>query len=154
MNILVKKVSDLTPVEYRACYLANYGSNGYMREELGCSRRSPDYRPGIAIMLWDGPDDKITSLIGWTLLTPVRTWGLIGGTRWTKKKSKYTAQFWVKSQYRKQGHGKTLMAEVKKLDPRPHVFPHSNASAEMFSSFDVTVMKEDQCWMKKKPKVA
>lgn len=154
MNILVKEVSDLTKTEYRACYAANYGSGGYMREELTACRRKPRERPGKTILLWDGPEDQITSLIGWALITPVRTWGLVAGTRWTKKKAKYTAQFWVKRQYRKQGHSKTLMAEVKKFDERPHVFPHSDASAEFFSSYKVTILKEDKTWMKKKPKVA
>lgn len=153
-NIIVKNVEDLTKTEYRACYLANYGFSGYMREELTCSKRSPVARPAKVIMIWDGPADSIVSLKGWSLLTPVRTWGLVAATRYTKTKAKYTVQFWVKQQHRKQGYGKLLMAEVKKLDDRPHVFPHDNASAELFSSFKVTVTKDDKCWLRKKPQVA
>lgn len=154
MNVIVKPVEDLTQTEYRACYLANYGFNGYMREELTWCRKTPIARPGIAIMLWDGPADTPVSLKGWALLTPVRTWGLVGATRYTKSKAKYTVQFWVKQQYRKQGYGKLLMGEVKKLDDRPHVFPHDDASAELFSSYQVTIMNDDKRWMKRKPKVA
>jgi hypothetical protein len=92
---------------------------------------------------------------GWALLTPVRTWGAIRATRYTKTRSKYTVMFYVKKINRKQGYGKLLMAEVKKHDQRPHVFPHSTASSEFFSSYEVTVLKEDAGWYKRgKPKLA
>src|SRR6478752_1614483 len=106
MEIRHKPVSDLTATEYRACYKANYGLGGYMLEEIDYCRRTPARRPGEVIMLWDGPDDKTSSLIGWCLLTPVRTWGLIGGTAYTKKRSKYSVMFWVKRQHRRKGYGK------------------------------------------------
>lgn len=152
MEIRQKSVKDLTPVEYRACYLANYREAGYMQEEVSRCRKLD--LPGIAILLWDGPDDKTGSLIGWALLTPVRLHGLIGGSWYTKKRARYSVQFWVKTQYRRKGHAKTLMAEVKKLDPRPHVFPHDRASGELFSAYDVTVLQHDREFIRKKPRVA
>lgn len=153
MEIRHKAVSELTTVEYRACHRANYGPfNGYMSEELGRCRKGA---PGRVILLWDGPDDTIRSLVGWALLTPVRKHGLVGVTEWVMKRSIYTVQFWVKKQYRRNGYGKILMNEVKKLDPKPHVMPHDAASSELFSSFDVQVLKDDKHWIKRgKPKVA
>lgn len=152
MEIRHKAVSELTTVEYRACYKANYGPfEGYMSEELVCCRNGA---PGQVIMLWDGPDDTIKSLIGWALLTPVRKHGLLAVTDWVMKRSKYTVQFWVKKQHRRKGCGKILMSEVKKLDPKPHVMPHDDASSELFSSFEVQVLQGDKHWLKRKPKVA
>lgn len=153
MEIRHKAVTDLTPTEYRACSLANYGVEGYMLEELARCRRGRF--PGTAILLWDGPDDKVTSLIGWALLTPCRTYGLLSVTRWVMMRSKYTVQFWVKRHHRKQGHGKTLMLEVKKYDKNPNVFPHDKASAEFFSSYKCQVLREDNQWLLSgKPRVA
>lgn len=152
MEIRHKQVRDMTSVEYRACYQACYAVwNGYMKEEL---TRCKSGHPGQVIMLWDGPDDKVTSLIGWALLTPVRTYGLLAVTRWVMSRSKYTAQIWVKRKFRRQGYGKILMDEIKKLDPNPHVLPHNNASSELFSSYRVQVLASDKHWIKRKPKVA
>lgn len=152
MKIIHKPVADLNTIEYRACYKANYGAEGYMQEELSRCRRG---HPGEVILLWDGPDDATKSLIGWVLMTPVREYGLLAVTRWVMGKSKYTVQFWVKRQHRRKGHGTALMNEVKRLDPNPHVMPHDDASAELFSSFKCQVLKDDKAWLKPgKPKVA
>lgn len=152
MEIRHKPVSELTKVEYKACYTACYSlDNGYMKEELA---RCKGGHPGQVIMLWDGPDDTAKSLIGWALLTPVREYGLLAVTRWVMSRSKYTVQFWVKRQYRRKGYGKILMDEVKKLDERPHVLPHDDASSELFSSYNVQVLQSDKIWMKRKPKVS
>lgn len=150
MEIRTKKVSELTDVEYRACWRANYGWEGYMQSELVAAREGR--RQGIAILLWDGPDDTARSLRGWALLTPVRLHGNIAVTRWAASRSKYTAEFWVKRQWRRKGYGTMLMKEVKKHDRRPHVLPHDNASSELFSSFDVQVLAHDKHWLRKKPK--
>lgn len=153
MDIIHKKVTDLTPTEYRACDNANYGHAGWMQGELRRCRTKGF--PGQVIMLWNGPADKVQSLIGWALLTPVRTRGTIAGTRWTMKRSKFTVQFWVKKRHRRKGHATTLMSEVKKLDPRPHVFPHDIVSGELFSSYEVTIMRLDEGWInRRKPKIA
>lgn len=152
MEIRHKKVSELTPVEFRACYAANYGYEGYMREELNRCKRG---HPGQVILLWDGPDNTARSLIGWALLTPTRCHGLLAVTRHAKSRSTYTAQFWVKSRHRRKGYGKILMQEVKNYDPRPHVIPHDEASGELFSSFNVQVLQREDHWIKRgKPKVA
>lgn len=152
MKIIVKDVQELTSEEYRACYVANYRDWGYMQPTLSTFRS--DKRGGIAILLWDETKVGNRALIGWALMTPVTTRGLLAATEYTKRKSRYTVQFWVKSHHRKKGHGKTLMAEVKKIDPRPHVLPHDSASAEFFSSWDVTVLSTDRVWIKRKNKVA
>jgi len=153
MDIRHKKVSELTPVEYKACKSANYGpDNGYMHEEVTRCRQGK--YPGEVIMLWDGPDDSTRSLLAWALLTPVRRHGLLSVTEWVMKRSKYSVQFWVKRQHRRKGYGKILMAEVKKYDENPHVMPHDDASSELFSSFKVQVLQDDKHWLKRKPKVA
>lgn len=153
MEIIHKQVSELSEVEYRACHLANYRDSGYMQQVLYSCRHYEN--PGEVIMLWDGPKDTVRSLVGWALLTPTTTNGYLSVSRWIKGRSKYTAQFWVKRQYRKRGHAKTLMTEVKKLDPRPHVFPHDHVSGEFFSSFNVQVAGYDRHYLKRgKPKVA
>lgn len=152
MEIRHKQVRELTSVEYRACYNACYDlENGYMKEELA---RCKGGYPGEVIMLWDGPDDSTKSLIGWALLTPVRLYGLLAVTRWVMSKSKVTAMFWVKKQYRGQGHGTTLMQEVKKIDPNPHVMPHDEASGNLFGKFKCQVMNDDRANLVKKPKVS
>lgn len=152
MEIRHKKVSDLTPVEYRACYQANYGYIGYMQNELHFCRKYGD--PGEVIMLWDGPDDTTRSLIGWVLLCPVRVEPYYASAH-IRRVSKYTVNVWVKSKYRKQGYGKMLMDEVTKLDPRPHVLPHSEASANLFSGYRVAcTLMDRRRWIKPKPRVA
>jgi hypothetical protein len=154
VNIVTKSVKDLTPIEYKACYSANYGDGGYMRFTL-VEIRNGTGGEGTAIMLWDGPNDSVRNMIGWALITPVSLTGWAAGTRYTKRKSKYTAQFWVKRPHRKKGHATTLMNEVKKYDERPHVFPHSDASGEFFSGYKVTAAKAERTWLRNgKPKVA
>lgn len=150
MKIIHKDVDKLTETEFKACRLANYGAGGYMREELDGCRDPRSLRTGRAIMLWDGPKDKITSLRGWALLTPVRTWGVVAGSPWNKKKAKYTVQFWIKRQYRKNGLATKLMDEVIKLDPCPHVFPHNKSSGNFFSNYNITASAFDRNWIKKK----
>lgn len=151
MKIIHKDVSELTPVEYRACYRANYGDGGYMREVLVDCKNG---NPGKVILLWDGPEDSARSLIGWSLLTPVDLYGILAVTRWVTKRSKYTAEFWVKKRHRRKGYGKVLMNEVKKHDDNPHVIPHNKASSELFSSFKVQVLQQDKSWLRNKPRVA
>lgn len=150
MEIRHKEVKDLTDVEYRACYRANYGWDGYMQTELVNARNGE--QEGIAIMLWDGPDNTIRSMRGWALLTPTKTNGLTAVSRYGKKNIKYTAEFWVKTRYRRKGLGTLLMQEVKKYDKRPHVLPHDKASSELFSCFDVYVLQHERYWLKNKPK--
>lgn len=151
MDIIVKDVPDLTKEEYRACYIANYRDWGYMQQTLIDNRYKPEAK---AILLWDDSQSGMSRLIGWALLTPVDLGGLLAATRYTKRVSKYTVQFWVKSHHRKKGYGKMLMNEVKKLDPKPHVLPHDSKSAEFFSSYKVSVLRDDRVWLKRKNKIA
>ena len=152
MQVLIEKVANLTPVQYQACYRANYGTDGYMRETLVKHRRDKD-SAALAILLIEQPagvDFEHKHMLGWALLTPVTTSrdSVVAGTWYTKKRSKYTAQFWVKRQYRGKGLGSLLLSETQKLDPRPHVFPHDDRSGKMFGGKNVTVLKVDQYWIK------
>lgn len=149
MVISVKPIKELTNEEYRACLYTNFGIWGLMQRQLEIADE------GYAIMLWDKPDStKRVNLIGWALMTPVTLNGAIAATRYTKRMSKYTVQVYVKTKYRRKGHGKTLMLEATKIDPRPHVIPHDAKSAELFSSFKVTTLRDDRYLLRNKPKVA
>lgn len=150
MNILVKNISDMTSTEYAACYKANYGTDGYMQEELQYCRWYPDRRAGKVIMMWDGPADKVSSLKAWALLTEVRTHGLLAVSSYIKRVSKYSVQLWVKRQYRGRGYSKILMNEVIRLDPKPNVFPHDRRSASLYSQYSVSCAKYDRdAWLRK-----
>lgn len=145
MEIKTKEVADLTPIEYKACFKANFGYDGYMREIL--EKHREDGSHGLAIMLWEGPEDKTSSLLGWALLTETKdkhTQHCVYMTDYTKRKAKYVAQFWVKTRHRRKGLGKILMVETKKYDSRPFVLPHDPKSEQLFASFDVTVTKGDR----------
>lgn len=149
MEIITKKVSELTPDEYRACVRANFGDGGDMRDELRYARGNP-HRKVFTICIWDGPHDKQSSLIAWSLVFPAVSLDIPG-----RKKKQLSAHFWVKSQHRQKGYGRVLMLEVKKHDKSPHVFPHSEESAEFFSSYRVKTYQYDGTWLKPgKPKVA
>lgn len=153
MQVISKPVASLTPNEYRACRLANFGYDGYMMEELQF-RRLKKCDKAIAIMIWDGPDDKISNMKAWSLITPVTQKGMLAASKYICSKAKYTAQFWVKRQHRRQGLGTMLMLEVKKYDPRPHVIPHDTKSVELFSKFKVRSSSYDNPLKRSKPKVA
>jgi GNAT superfamily N-acetyltransferase len=118
-----------------------------MQGELYSARHG--CQKGNAIMLWDGPDDDIKSLIGWAIMCPVKLRGVAAGTSWTKKRAKFTCMFWVKRQYRRKGYGKMLMDEVIKIDPSPHVFPHDTPSSHMFVDYNVTVTRNDKWWLER-----
>lgn len=148
MEIRHKKVEDLTALEYKACYSANYGWDGLMQGVLVDCRKNPHRSPGSVILLWNGPDDSTKSLIGWALLTPVSGSGAVWASRWNRRRAKYTVQFWVKSNHRKKGYGKVLMDEVQKLDSCPHVFPHNDSSGALFSDYTVTVAQNDHRWIR------
>lgn len=154
MNIDKKSVKDLTSIEYKACYGANYGDGGYMRGTLVEARKGI-VKDAFVLMLWDGPHDSVTNMLGWVLLTPVSLTGFSAGTRHTKRKATWTVQFWIKRPHRKKGYATLLMKEVKKYDERPHVFPHSEASGEFFSGYNITATKDERTWLRHgKPKVA
>lgn len=163
MQVYVSSVPNLSKEEYRAFYRANYGNGGYMRQILVDNRNSHNavpywrhYDPNtLTISLWEDGDRIPENLIGWCLMTPVRTRrSLVSGTEYTKRVSKYTVQFWVKRKYRKKGYGKQLMNEVLKYDPRPHVIPHDEASGALFSNYKIVATRYDRQWLKTKRKAA
>lgn len=157
MEVRTKEVKDLTETEYKACWSANFGWDGYMRPIVARARDEGSH--AIAIMLWDGPDDKKSSLKAWALLTLTtdeETKYQVYMTEYSKRTAKYVAQFWVKTRERRKGYGKMLMLEVKKHDKRPFVLAHDPKSTQLFASFEVTVTKGDRAKLKtySKPKVA
>jgi GNAT superfamily N-acetyltransferase len=158
MDIRHKSVNDLTDLEYEACKLWNFNSepdkDGMMQDDLWLSRRE-GY--GHVIMLWKSEKSRVVnSMLGWALLMPVRPYAdWSWGTTYTARKSKYTVEFYVRPEYRNKGYGTLLMKMVKEqYDPRPHVLPHDEGSGAFFSKFDVTVTRDDQKHLIRKPKVA
>jgi hypothetical protein len=148
LEVRFKDVMDLTPTEYMACYKANYGDGGFMQQELVGCREPTSVRTGKVYLLWDGPDDKQTSLVGWCLITPIRSWGILAASKWNRKRSKHTVQFWVKRNHRKKGYGKLLMDLATRYEPVPHVFPHSKNSSRLFKDYDVTASANDRAWVR------
>lgn len=143
MDIIVKKVNDLTPSEYAACAKANYGWGGHMQEDLREARRCPS--DDLVIMLREGDPDDMKSLLGWCLVSPASTYGWYAAP----ETARHVVQFWVKKQYRRKGYGGILMSEVKKIDYEPHVIPHNKASGEFFSSYNLTTPEDShaQRWL-------
>lgn len=156
MHIVTKDVRELSPVEYQACLRNNYGDGGYMLHETKAARTNPDAAGAKAVMLWQTHEhEHAKDMLAWVLLTPTKLNGLTGVTPYIKSKSKYTAEFWVKYRHRRKGYATRLMKHVKRYyDPRPHVIPHDDASSELFSKFNVSVLAEDRYFMKKKTKIA
>lgn len=146
MDIKVKNVLDLTPTEYRACYLANYRGTSIMQGDLFRIRSGNPMHSGTAILIWDGPEDTIGSLIGWSLVMPSKTWGDSGISPYAKRKSKHTAMFWVKRQHRRKGYGSILMDEVIKIEPIPFCYPHSKQSAHLFKNRKITADGDSRKW--------
>lgn len=150
LEVRFKDVSELTATEYMACYRANYGAGGFMQEELVACRRTEAWatRTGKVYLLWDGPEDKQSSLRAWCLITPIRSWGKLAASRWNMKRSKHTIQFWVKRNHRNKGYGKLLMDLATMYEPVPHVFPHSKNSSRLFKDYDVTASASDHAWIR------
>lgn len=131
MRIVSKPVARLTPREYKMCYSLNMRGGGTMMYCLSDERRGN--AGSIAILAWDGD-----VLAGWTLLTPTDWRGLSWLSPYARRTSKYTAQFWVRQKYRRQGVATRLMKAVLKHDERPHVMPWDTRSAAFFADYTVT----------------
>lgn len=142
MEIMHKPVEDLTRGEYQALYRANFGDEGLMQGTLISCRNGESQ--GQTISLW--APTKRRTLLAWAILTPVSTRGLMSASSWAMKQSKFSAQFWVKWQYRGKGYGKILMDEVHKYDERPHVMPHDETSEKFFKNHRVMIMNIDKNW--------
>ena len=147
LRTTTKSLSRLTPVEYRACYSLNMRGNGCMRYALQEHRADDDC---YAIMIWHGG-----VLAAWALLVPTRKQSVWAwSTDHAKRVSKYQAQFYVRKSMRGRGLAHRLMRQVLKMDPRPHVIPHSEASGGFFSSYNVSTERHRREYMKKKSRAA
>ena len=151
MKIIVKDVSELTPKEYAKCSEATLGARGMMQENLEWCRAGiePDGHEctGKAIMLYRGITSR-SKLIGWVLIFPVRSWGGANASEWNRRKSKYSAMFFVDRKMRGKGYGTMLMNEVYKFDARPHVYPWNYESGGFFENKNVSVDADDRDWIK------
>jgi len=140
MNVVRKRLTQLTPAEYRACHAANFHSRASMQGDLRNNKNNPD---AYAIMIWKGPRNTNKNLIGWSLLIPKKSAPDI-----IPRRSKYHTQYWVKAQYRRHGYGKMLVNYVRAVDPHPYVIPHDLRSASMFASVSgVSCHQDDRSFM-------
>lgn len=152
MNIVDKALPDLTRAEYKCVYSLNFGYNGYMQEFLVKRKNDPESR---AIMIYrDEP--KAGSLLGWALLIPTRRIECrYGPTRYSKRRSKYALQLYVRANQRRKGYARTLMQEALKYDDRPYVWPHDLTSGDFYSNYSVTVNRfERRTFLKKRKRIA
>lgn len=121
MEVITKRVIDLTPQEYQLCYKLNLRDKGQMQGCISEARyyeaqySNPRRRFSHAIMIFDGG-----KLQAWSLVMP-RT----DGRGWE-------AQFYTRRAERQKGLGTTLFKEVQKFDKRPYVIPWSKPSGEFF----------------------
>ena len=147
---ITKKVSELTAVERRACYNAHMGAAGFMREEL----IRKDGGDSIVIMDWEGPRDSARGLRAWALLTPITKSFHAIMNAYARRTCKYSVLIWVKKPYRRQGVGSELVKQVKQHDPKPYVFPHDEASSQLYSKFRVYADRHARTMLRNKPKLA
>jgi len=113
-----------------------------MRPDLVFFRAEPiiaDEENAKVVLLWDDDKEGARRLLGWSL------------TRLEKQKQ--IAFFWVKPSLRNKGYGSMLMQEVKRVDPKPKVFPWSQEAGGFFSKFEVEVPEYQSYNLVQKPKV-
>jgi hypothetical protein len=127
-RIIAKPISKLTKIEYSACRKANYGATGYMYNDLATARERGE---GTAIMIWDGPRDSTKNLLGWALVHPTRYDS--SASRYVRRVAPNTAQYWVKSKYRRKGLATRLADRVEKDFGKVYVYPHSKQSGGLFA---------------------
>lgn len=139
MQVVVKKIGDLTRDEYRYCYNANMGHFGQMQSRFSNYRRdelSARRDNARAFMLVDDSLQGARALLAWALVFDDSVY------------------FWTKPSHRNKGYGTVLMREVKKEITKPTVYPWTNESGGFFSKFDVRDGYGDgDFWMTDKPKV-
>lgn len=101
MNIITRRLVDLTGEEFDQCRELTLRSHGLMEEEAIAARdretMTPPYRYTLALMLYEGDEMQ-----GWCLLQPIK-----GEARWL-------AYFYVNRLTRKRGYGSLLFKEATK----------------------------------------
>ncbi len=122
----VKHIYELTTSEYNACRRLCFGRDGDMYFHIAEFRQDPR---AWVILLKYPIDDR---LIGWALVTP------------TARKRKRRAAFYVRATERNKGYGSLLMAEVRKIYPKPIVFPHDKRSAAFLAKYYNNVTASDE----------
>jgi GNAT superfamily N-acetyltransferase len=139
MQVVHKKVSELTPTEYKKCHRLNLGQGrygGWMQPTLEHYRKNGgDAR---AVMLKDGD-----LLVGWGLLSPTKSHfnaGPYGITPYVKRRTKYSLMMYVRKSHRGRGYGKLLLEEARKVDPRPMVW-YSHTAEKIYATSTVTTDK-------------
>jgi GNAT superfamily N-acetyltransferase len=115
MQVVVKKVDDLTIEEYKACYSLNLRSNGMMRDKLVHCRK---IKQGIAFMIFEG---KV--LLAWSLVFH----------KFFKPTDEQGAYFYTRVRCRGQGYASLLIKEIESLNNRITVYPWNNSSDRFFS---------------------
>jgi len=111
----IKYVKNLTPEEFSQCRLLNFGHNGMMRGDLIRSRSQRNSDRAVLIKDYEG------KIIAWSLVMET------GKTT--------SAYFYVPSANRRKGLGTRLLKQVRKVDPKPMVFPHDQVSGGFFKKF-------------------
>lgn len=107
---VTRRVVDLTPAEYAACWRANFGDDGPMREQLEYERLHRRKLRGVAraYMTWDTETGR---LAGWALLFPHGR-GL-------------ELHVYVKHAYRRRGLGSSLRSRALKGARSRTVYVHA-----------------------------
>jgi GNAT superfamily N-acetyltransferase len=118
-----------------------------MQEFLRVNKANQDAH---AIMIWE-PLDRVQQphpilagkrLSAWALLIPTKQISAdFDVTSYSKRRSKYTVQLYVRRVCRRRGLGSALMDEALKYDPRPFCWPHDKASGTFFGAYSVTTDK-------------
>ena len=116
-RITVKYVKNLTPTEYAQCHRLNFGNQGRMREELELSFEMKDSARTVLIKDHEG------KVMSWSLVFPQED-----------GKDGVSAFFYVPKCRRRQGLGTRMLRQIKKIDPKPFIYPHDNTSGKFFGA--------------------
>jgi GNAT superfamily N-acetyltransferase len=116
-----------------------------MKEFLRAHRHEPD---SMAIML------KSRYLDGWALLIPTKSLDIgWGPTAYSKKKSRYTFQVYVRESQRGKGYGHILINEAQKISRPLFVWPHDRISGGFYAQYKVVCTIDDRQEYLRKRKV-
>lgn len=117
-RVIIRKTSELTPKEYKACYSLNFRSAGLMRGKLYYGYNFPVDNE-YTFMIWNASKTK---LIAWALSFPM------------ENRNKQMVYFYTRAKYRRQGYGKALAKVVKKHVKRRVVDAHDEQAQMFFKS--------------------